>query len=81
MVQAGSKLPGFAVAVVKDDAVIFSGAYGFADKAKKTPYTLQTIQPIGSVSKTFIALALMQAIEKDISRWKHLSMMCYLLGS
>src|SRR5690242_17919746 len=63
-VQAGSKLPGFAVSIVKEDQVIFSGGYGFADKAKKTPYSIQTIQPIGSVSKTFIGLALMQAIEK-----------------
>ena len=58
-VQAGSKLPGFAVAIVKNETVLFSGAYGFADKEKKIPYSLQTIQPIGSISKTFIALALM----------------------
>lgn len=63
-VQTGSKLPGFAVSIVKNEQVIFSGGYGFADKAKKTPYTLQTIQAIGSVSKTFIALALMQCIDK-----------------
>lgn len=63
-VQAGSKLPGFAVAIIKNETVLFSGGYGFADKEKKIPYSLQTIQPIGSVSKTFIALALMQAIEK-----------------
>lgn len=63
-VQAGSKIPGFAVAIVKDDQVVFSGGYGFADKAKKTPYTIQTVQPIGSVSKTFIALALMQCVDK-----------------
>lgn len=63
-VQAGSKLPGFAVAIVKNETVLFSGAYGFADKEKKIPYSLQTIQPIGSISKTFIALALMQGIEK-----------------
>lgn len=63
-VQAGSKLPGFAVAIIKNEIVLFSGGYGFADKEKKIPYNLQTIQPVGSISKTFIALALMQAIEK-----------------
>ncbi|MEO6670618.1 MAG: serine hydrolase domain-containing protein [Ferruginibacter sp.] len=63
-VQAGSKLPGFAVAIVKEDQVIFSGGYGLADKARKTPYTIQTIQPVGSVSKTVIALAVMQCIDK-----------------
>ncbi|MDB5202993.1 MAG: CubicO group peptidase beta-lactamase class family [Ferruginibacter sp.] len=63
-IQANSKLPGFAVAVVKKDAILFSKAYGYADKKKKTPYTPETIQPVGSVSKTFIALALMQGVEK-----------------
>lgn len=63
-VQAGSKLPGFAVAIVKDETVIFSGGYGFANKAKKMPYTIQTMQPVGSVSKTFIGLALMQGVDK-----------------
>lgn len=63
-VQTGSKFPGFSVMIVKEDAVLFSGAYGLADKAKKTNYSLQTIQPVGSVSKTMIALALMQGVDK-----------------
>lgn len=58
-----SKFPGFAVAIVKPNAVVFSAGYGFADKIKKTPYTISTIQPIGSVSKTFIALAAIKSIE------------------
>ncbi|RZJ77240.1 MAG: class A beta-lactamase-related serine hydrolase, partial [Chryseobacterium sp.] len=62
--QAGSKLPGFAVAIVKNDQVLFSKGYGFADIKKKIPYTAETIQPVGSVSKTFIGLALMQGTEK-----------------
>jgi CubicO group peptidase (beta-lactamase class C family) len=60
---AKSKFPGFALAIVKGDSTYFSKGYGYADKAAKTPYSLQTIQPIGSVSKTFIGLAVMKAIE------------------
>ncbi len=63
-VQTGSKLPGFAVCIVKDEAVLFSGAYGFADKTKKMTYSLQTIQPVGSLSKTVIGVALMQGVDK-----------------
>jgi CubicO group peptidase (beta-lactamase class C family) len=62
--QAGSKLPGFAVAIVKNDQVLFSKGYGFADKKKKLPYTPETIQPTGGISTTFTGLALMQGIEK-----------------
>jgi CubicO group peptidase (beta-lactamase class C family) len=58
-----SNFPGFAIALVKDDSTLFANSYGYADKASKKPYTLQTIQPIGSVSKTFIALALMKCVE------------------
>jgi len=65
-VLAISNLPGFAVAVVKDDQVLFSKGYGYADRKKKTPYTPETIQPVGSVSKTVIGLAIMQCIESGL---------------
>jgi CubicO group peptidase (beta-lactamase class C family) len=58
-----SNFPGFAIAIIKPDTVLFSKGYGYADRKIKTPYTTATIQPVGSVSKTFIALALMKAVE------------------
>jgi len=58
-----SNFPGFAISIIRGDSALFSKSYGFADKAKKLPYTLETIQPVASVSKTFIALALMKSIE------------------
>jgi CubicO group peptidase (beta-lactamase class C family) len=33
---------------------------------KKITYTIQTIQPIGSVSKTFIGIAVMKAIDQGL---------------
>jgi CubicO group peptidase (beta-lactamase class C family) len=62
-IYSKSNFPGFAIAIIKPDTVLFSKGYGYADKKTKTPYTPSTIQPVGSVSKTFIALALMKAIE------------------
>jgi CubicO group peptidase (beta-lactamase class C family) len=58
-----TNLPGFAVSIIKNDSVAFSNGYGYADRQAKTAYTTQTIQPVGSVSKTVIGLALMKAIE------------------
>jgi CubicO group peptidase (beta-lactamase class C family) len=62
-IQKQSNFPGFAVAIVNKDSILFSKGYGFSNRETKTPYSINTIQPIGSVSKTFIGLALMKSIE------------------
>ncbi|MBN4683912.1 beta-lactamase family protein, partial [Pandoraea nosoerga] len=38
--------------------------FGYADVASKRPYTPQTVQPIGSISKTLIGVALMKGVER-----------------
>lgn len=63
---ARSPFPGFAVALVHADSVLFLQGYGYADKAAATPYTAETIQNIGSVSKTFIGVAMMKALEQGL---------------
>jgi CubicO group peptidase (beta-lactamase class C family) len=63
-IQAKSNWPGFALAIIKNDSIIFSNGYGFANIEKKIAYSIETIQPIGSVSKTVIGLAIMKAIEQ-----------------
>ena len=62
-IYKASNFPGFAISIIKGDSSLFTKSYGYADKSKKAPYILETIQPVGSVSKTFIALALMKSIE------------------
>ena len=59
-----SSLVGFAVAIVNNDSIIYAKGFGYADKNTKSPYTIQTVQPIASISKTLIAVALMKAQEK-----------------
>ncbi|HEY9002671.1 MAG TPA: serine hydrolase domain-containing protein [Mucilaginibacter sp.] len=56
-------LPGLSVILVNSKGIIYKKSLGFADIESKKPYTFNTIQNIGSVSKTFIAVALMKAIE------------------
>ncbi len=63
-IQSKSKIPGFALAIVKNDSLIYSKGFGYANIKTKQPYTIETIQPIASISKTFIGLALMKAIEQ-----------------
>ena len=59
-----STIPGVAVTVVKKDRIAFQQTYGQANVAENTRYTNQTTQPIASISKTFIGMALMQLIEQ-----------------
>lgn len=64
-----SALPGFSVAIVDQDRILFEKGYGYADLDNKTPYTPHTVQNIGSISKTFIGIALQQAVEDGILNW------------
>lgn len=56
-------LPGLSVVLVNNKGIIYQKNFGFADTQNDIPFTSNTIQNIGSVSKTFIAVALMKAIE------------------
>jgi len=62
-VQDSSDMPGFAVALVQNDEVRYLKGFGFSDLANKKPYTENTVQPIASVSKTFIGLSVMMLVE------------------
>jgi CubicO group peptidase (beta-lactamase class C family) len=57
-------MPGFAVALVHHDKVLYQKGFGYADKDTKRPFTDTTIQNIGSITKTLIAVSLMQLVEQ-----------------
>lgn len=59
-----TEAPGFAVSVVKNDEVLYQKSFGKADIEMNKAYTNQTTQPIGSVSKTFVAAAIVKSIEQ-----------------
>ena len=58
--------PGFAVAIVNSDRILYENGFGFADLEKKIQYTPYTLQPIASISKLFIGMAVMKAIEQGL---------------
>ena len=49
--------------VAKDDRVLFSHAYGLADRKRRIPNTLRTRFRIGSMNKMFTAVAILQLVE------------------
>jgi len=53
-------IPGVALAVVHDQEMVWSAAYGFRDLEKKDPLEPTTPFRIGSVSKIFTSTAIMQ---------------------
>jgi CubicO group peptidase (beta-lactamase class C family) len=53
-----------ALLIEKNGKVIVHKAYGVRDPEKKTPYTLDTIAPVGSITKQFTAAAIL-ALEED----------------
>ena len=57
---------GLAVAIVDSTGILYEKGIGFADIKSKKPYTINTVQPIASVSKTFIGIALLKAQEKGL---------------
>lgn len=61
--QKRSLLPGFAVAVVSNKKVLYQRGFGLADVAGRRAYTEETVQNVGSVSKTVVGVALVKAIE------------------
>jgi len=61
-----SELPEFSIVLTSEDKTLFQHSYGFADIKTKKPFSNHSVQNIGSVSKTFIAMALMQAIDKGL---------------
>jgi CubicO group peptidase (beta-lactamase class C family) len=57
---------GLAFGVVGDGSLEFFSAHGLADIATKTPVTEDTVFRIGSITKTFTAVAAMQLAERGL---------------
>jgi CubicO group peptidase (beta-lactamase class C family) len=57
------RIPGMAIAIVDHDRIVQLGGFGVADPSGR-PVTSQTPFILGSLSKSFTALAVMQLVEK-----------------
>ena len=57
-------IPGLSLAVTDRDGLLHTATFGYADIKLKTPVTAQTRFEIGSISKSFTAIALLQLSER-----------------
>src|SRR5215216_5357510 len=58
--RVANKIAGLSVAIVYDQDVLLSKGFGYADVDKKVPADPTTVYRVGSVTKVFTALMLMQ---------------------
>lgn len=63
------KVPGASVAVVKDGQVILLKGYGLRDVGQQLPMTADTVQPIGSTTKSFTVAALATLVRDGRLGW------------
>ena len=74
IVRAGvaeGNLPGLSVAVGAGGDIVWAEGFGFADLESRSPMTRGSVFRVGSVSKLFTALSVMQLVERgklDLSR-------------
>lgn len=57
------QLPAFSIALVDGKRTVWAEGFGFQDAERKVPATPQTVYRVGSVSKLFTDIAIMQAVE------------------
>jgi CubicO group peptidase (beta-lactamase class C family) len=62
-ILAETGVPGAGLALVRHDGVEWAGGVGYADRDQRTPVTAHTAFRVGSVSKTFVAMAIVQLAE------------------
>jgi CubicO group peptidase (beta-lactamase class C family)/D-alanyl-D-alanine dipeptidase len=58
------KLPAVSIALVDDQNVVWAAGFGFQDRDRKVPATAETVYRVGSVSKLFTDVAIMQLVEE-----------------
>lgn len=66
--MSARKVPGGALAVVKDERLVYMGGYGWADREGKEPVKPESLFRIASVSKPFTAAAILKLAQEGALR-------------
>lgn len=64
--MARTRTPGMAIALVDREGTVHLSTYGVTDLGTRTPVGADTLFEIGSISKTFTAVAVLQAVEAGL---------------
>jgi CubicO group peptidase (beta-lactamase class C family)/D-alanyl-D-alanine dipeptidase len=59
------QLPALSIALVEDQEIVWASGFGYADPADSVLASAQTVYRVGSVSKLFTDIAIMQLVERD----------------
>ncbi|MGQ0646412.1 MAG: serine hydrolase [Gemmatimonadaceae bacterium] len=59
-------LPALSIALVDGDRIVWARGFGVEDPQRRTPATAQTVYRIGSVSKLFTDIGVMQLVERGV---------------
>ena len=62
-------VPGAAIAVVRDGEILFVKGYGLRDIEKRLPMTSRTTMPIGSITKTMVAISVAKLVRQGRLSW------------
>ena len=63
------RIPGMAIAVVKDDSLVFAKGYGVLEKGKPAPATEHTRFAIGSTTKAMTVASLAMLVDEGKLKW------------
>jgi CubicO group peptidase (beta-lactamase class C family) len=67
--MAAWKIPGLAIAIVRNDSVVLAKGYGVKTLGRPDPVTPRTLFAIGSSSKAFTALAVAMLVDEGKLKW------------
>jgi CubicO group peptidase (beta-lactamase class C family)/D-alanyl-D-alanine dipeptidase len=57
------KLPGFSIALVDNQRIVWARGFGYADPGRKTPATAETIYRAGAISRLFTDVAILRSVD------------------
>ena len=63
-IRVDLKIPGMSVCIVKNEEIVWSRGFGYADIEKQIPATEDTSFHIASLTKTFAAIIVMQLVQE-----------------
>src|SRR3712207_1959606 len=63
------KVPGVAIAIVRNDSIIYAKGYGLRELGKADPVNERTLFAIGSASKAFTSAAIAMLVDEGKVRW------------
>jgi len=61
-------IPGYSIAIVHDQELVWNGTFGLADRERETPVSPKTTFSICSISKLFTSIAVMQLRDRGAFR-------------